>query len=237
MPKLKVRPTPEQARVLKSMLEYDQTVWMSYYAFPDHSYTRLRKSTLNKLIKEEWIAPLNDGEYSNWSLSKTGIEIAQNLELDDLISPPKLITSETVIAALRDVHPPELWFTVDELSIRRQGARRVDLLALNILNTFIKGKQRGRYLEVRVFEVKVDRGDFTKEIAHPPKYEAGMSLANRFYYAAPEGMIKIDELPEGAGLFEITKDGAKLTKQANWSECEDPTWRLIAAIARRLNNV
>lgn len=53
-----------------------------------------------------------------------------------------------------------------------------------------------------VHEVKVSRADFLADVARPEKRAAYAQLAKVVYYAAPAGMIRADEVPDGCGLLE-----------------------------------
>ena len=53
-----------------------------------------------------------------------------------------------------------------------------------------------------VHEVKVSRADFLADLARPEKRAAYAQLAEVVYYAAPEGVIRVAEVPDGFGLLE-----------------------------------
>jgi len=57
---------------------------------------------------------------------------------------------------------------------------------------------------IRVVECKASRADFIRGLAALPGY---MALCHQFYVAAPKDLIKLSELPDGAGLMEVTSDG------------------------------
>jgi len=106
--------------------------------------------------------------------------------------------------------------------------QRIDAWVINCY----KSKQ----YEKIAFEIKVSRSDFLNEIHNPSKREQALHLSNRFYFAAPKGLIKVEEIPEECGLVEIDKDSnfLKWTKQAPWRETEEPTWNFLAALSRRI---
>lgn len=93
-----------------------------------------------------------------------------------------------------------------------------------------------RKYEKIAFEIKVSRNDFLNEIKTPEKRQQALQLSNRFYFAAPEGLIKLEELPEECGLVEFAenKTTCKWTKEAPWRDVEEPTWRFLAAVSRRI---
>lgn len=45
------------------------------------------------------------------------------------------------------------------------------------------------------YEIKVSRSDWLKELRTPKKRRIGLMLSNRFYFAAPVGVIKESEVP------------------------------------------
>jgi len=53
--------------------------------------------------------------------------------------------------------------------------------------------------EVRIFEVKSCRRDFTSD----KKWQTYLPFCTHFAFVAPKGVIKLDELPEGVGLVEF----------------------------------
>lgn len=89
---------------------------------------------------------------------------------------------------------------------------------------------------VRGYEVKASRADFLKDVKDPEKQKALRCFCNLFYYVAPEGMIKKEELPPWAGLIELKYDGEKYwlnqavgaPLQANFP----PTWSFVAECIR-----
>ena len=83
-------------------------------------------------------------------------------------------------------------------------------------------------------EIKVTRGDFTKEKRRPIKRDAALRISNQFYFAAPKGLLKEDELPEEAGLIEVNDAGdAEVVCEAPYRD-NLPTWPFVASLARRV---
>ena len=91
---------------------------------------------------------------------------------------------------------------------------------------------------VVVYEVKASRSDFLKDVKNPEKQKALRCFANLFYYIAPQGVIRTEELPPWAGLKELVYDSkgnrfviverAVPPQQANFP----PTWGFVAACIR-----
>lgn len=86
------------------------------------------------------------------------------------------------------------------------------------------------------FEIKVSRSDFLSEIKKPEKRRLALHFSHEFYFAAPVGMIKPDELPPECGLLEVYEDlRVRMVRSALHRETARPTWRFVAAISRALN--
>lgn len=59
-----------------------------------------------------------------------------------------------------------------------------------------------------IHEVKVSREDFLADLAKPEKRRGYAHLSEVFYYACPEGLIQLEEVPTGCGLVYETTPGA-----------------------------
>lgn len=69
--------------------------------------------------------------------------------------------------------------------------RRLDMFYFNRWNR-----------ETRGYEVKVSRVDFLQD----KKWESYLKFCSWFYFVAPEGIIKAEELPDKIGLIEIYRE-------------------------------
>jgi len=68
----------------------------------------------------------------------------------------------------------------------------------------------------------------------PKKRKQGLLLSNQFYFVAPAGVIKLEEVPNECGYIEITdKHKIKIIKEAPMRVCKDPTWLFVSSLARR----
>lgn len=56
------------------------------------------------------------------------------------------------------------------------------------------------------YEIKVDRGDFLRD----DKWPSYLGYCSHFSFVAPRGVVLAEELPEGVGLIEATKNGRRL---------------------------
>lgn len=114
------------------------------------------------------------------------------------------------------------------------GSRRADAF-------FIMAKPP--YFTV-TYEIKADRWDFKRDMAEAPKHSKARQFSNFFYYAAPRGVIPVDEVPEWAGLVEFDlgiladeyTQGMQVIKQAPLRDREDLDWGLIAGLAKRMQD-
>ncbi|WP_210498333.1 hypothetical protein [Vibrio crassostreae] len=59
-----------------------------------------------------------------------------------------------------------------------------------------------------VCEVKVSRSDFLADAKKPHRNGSVLGVGKHRFYVVPEGLISIEELPEGWGLVYITQRGA-----------------------------
>jgi len=55
-----------------------------------------------------------------------------------------------------------------------------------------------------VVECKVSRGDFLADSTKPWRRQPETGVGGERYYLAPHGMIRVDELPSGWGLLEVS---------------------------------
>lgn len=142
------------------------------------------------------------------------------------------IHSGHVCAALEKRYNPESkppqYATFREVSDAAQK-RRIDFVAVNTWQS------RGRNVEG--VEIKVARADWLKELAHP-KADSWYAVVNRWWIAAPPGIVQEGELPETWGLLELRPhgdkhrlfkvvDAPKLTPPADW-----PLWFVMRLLAR-----
>ena len=106
----------------------------------------------------------------------------------------------------------------------------IDLFAINCYPS--KGNHK------IAFEIKTSRSDFLREMKKPLKRHPALMISNQFYFAAPKGMLKHEEIPQEAGLVEVGTEGAVvITVAAPVREAYPPTWPLVASIARRVNQL
>ena len=49
------------------------------------------------------------------------------------------------------------------------------------------------------YEIKVSRHDFFRELEHPEKRQAALSVSNQFYFAVPASLVSPAEVPAETG--------------------------------------
>lgn len=104
--------------------------------------------------------------------------------------------------------------------------RRIDL--------FIISAEKGNY--TTAFEIKVSRGDFLKDIKDDLKQRGARLYSTNFYYVAPKGMIKPEEVPMWAGLLEydFEEDRFNTRIPAPLQNRNTPSWGLVCSLVRRV---
>lgn len=126
-------------------------------------------------------------------------------------------------------HPPPEWAHWEELRLGtgygRGREQRWDFAALNLWPS------KGHSLVV--YEIKVTRADFLRELSNPGKRAAAEKAASECWFAMPCGLAKVDEIPEGWGLIQLTKGGLKKKKAAQQKQRPPLDENLILSIARR----
>jgi hypothetical protein len=156
--------------------------------------------------------------------------------------------TKAILEALRQRHSAANWIFFRELRIGtgygKDAETRFDAFA-------IAAWPSSNFHRI-VYEVKSSRSDFLAELKHPEKRRPALRMSNEFYFAAPKGMIKPEEVPLEAGLIEYWADGDVPLDQmflvyarekgnchlhikvpAPHRDTMPPTWRFVAALARR----
>jgi len=111
----------------------------------------------------------------------------------------------------------------------RNNEQRLDAWSIELTDKLVR----------RAFEVKVSRSDFLREIKDARKRHRALLVSNEFWFAAPPGLISVNELPPEAGLIEVEHfpDGGppavRIIEPAPWRDTPPPTWRFVASILRR----
>ena len=107
--------------------------------------------------------------------------------------------------------------------------RRADALAMNMWPS--------RDVRLHGFELKVSRGDFTRELATPEKAKAFSRFCDHWWMVTAPGICKASELPDDWGLLEAKKKGdgfvLSVKKKAPRLTPEPMSRDLLASFVRR----
>lgn len=82
-------------------------------------------------------------------------------------------------------------------------------------------------------EVKVDRGDWLRELKDPAKSAEIQKWCGYWWVAAPEGVVKEGEMPETWGWLELASGQVVVRKHAQKLDAEALSPAFVAAILRR----
>ena len=140
------------------------------------------------------------------------------------------MTANDLLALLRRKYSPPLWWSFDELRIsagHSHGEQKIDFWVMH--------SHPSKDFMRLGFEIKVDRGDFNRELLKPEKRRPALMLCNRFYFVAPEGVVPIEKLPIDAGLIEphLHGRGLRIVHEAPWIDTSPPPWGFVVALLRR----
>lgn len=140
------------------------------------------------------------------------------------------MTAEQILEKLKLRYALPRYVAFDELRVATgytRGEQRIDFWAMDCWPS----RCYARY----GFEIKVSRADFSRELRQPEKRRPTLMLCNRFFFAAPVGVVPIDKLPVDAGLVEFADNGIRrVTVEAPWIDTEPATWGFVAALMRRM---
>ncbi len=179
-------------------------------------------STIRKMIAEEWLETDDPGGI-HWRLSDFGRQVLLEHGYPVLAAPANM-TAGDLLEMLRRRYK-DTWAIVTEVPVHYFArARRMDAVAVPLIR---KEHSIG-------FELKVDRGDFLKELEEPSKYLTGMALFNHFYFVTAPGIVQEGELPEDCGLIVADRIHGDELVTAPWLGKRKATWDLIAALSKRL---
>jgi len=232
MPKVKVRPSPSQSRVLQ-MLSENRGLFLSWVGSGSGHWNGIgfKKAfkalgnptarTMRILIDEGWIE-LEDGRSRYYQLSEAGGEALDQKAKIQYTGSELIMSEQDVVRALRKKYGRD-WILSEQVRLKGYQDSIVDVLAI----------RNGGKAQVRIFEIKVSRSDFLAELKNHRKRLNAMELANEFLFAAPVGMIDPKELPEGCGLVEIHRGGkAYVTIEGSFTMSDHPSWRLVVEIVK-----
>jgi hypothetical protein len=153
------------------------------------------------------------------------------------------ITSSQIIDLLiKERHPGSKWECIKELRLGcgyGDGRERsIDLWCIEATNS--------NNCRTTSYEVKISRSDFKADLKVKEKQRGALVFSNFFYYVAPIGIIKIEDVPPWAGLIEIEPDmgifgvnekRCKIKLKSYYRDKCAPTWSLVVSMLRRSKKI
>lgn len=148
--------------------------------------------------------------------------------------------TKDVIDALKNNYKPlgEQWAFIEELragtgyktsEMGRNPERSFDAFVINLYPS--------KKFERIIYEVKVSRSDFLREIKNPQKRQEALLMSNKYYFATPEGLVSADEIPKECGLVEVKEIDGELylntVKEAQHRVNNNLNWSFLCSVARR----
>ena len=115
-------------------------------------------------------------------------------------------TAKDILKVLRDWHADRMyqtgkWAFFPELAISTGAAeRRIDAYAVGLWHS-------DHYPRV-AYEIKVSRADWLGD----EKWEAYAPLVNQFSIVCPAGVVQVDEVPAGVGVYYVSASGTSRTR-------------------------
>jgi hypothetical protein len=81
----------------------------------------------------------------------------------------------------------------------------IDLLAISAHKTPRGAQKKADYPWVG-YEIKISRGDMRRELLDPGKRRFGVAMCNEFYFAAPQGLLKPEEIAYNEPDWDVAHD-------------------------------
>lgn len=100
--------------------------------------------------------------------------------------------------------PPE-WFLAWEVAIKSNMADSGGV-PIRVIDGVAFSPWRRNGYEWHGLEIKTHRADWLKELKDSSKAIPAMEMCNRWFLVAPQGIVKIDELPATWGLLELHRN-------------------------------
>ncbi len=99
------------------------------------------------------------------------------------------------------------------------------------------GLYPSRGIHLNGFEIKVNRGDWFRELKNPAKAEEIAQFCDFFWIVAPKEIVKVEEVPANWGLLIPQGAGLKIVKQAKQLKSQAIDKLFLAAILRKAQEV
>lgn len=143
------------------------------------------------------------------------------------------ITADDIKKALFEHFRGDEWAAFDELRFGTGwiSERTIDFWAMNVWPS--------KKFQTIAIEIKTSRSDFSREKSNLLKTMPALSLCEKFYFAAPKGVLTSEDMPEWAGLWEYDPETKSMGDRPNWTKANGigqlfvPSMAFIASILRR----
>ncbi len=102
------------------------------------------------------------------------------------------------------------------------------------------------------YEIKTSRSDFLRDRKIANKHDGARALSNEFWFVAPPGVVKVEEVPDWAGLLEPAPDYDDWKRCYSWAPWAssntprlkqvvrapmttkiEPTWNIVVSMIGR----
>lgn len=147
---------------------------------------------------------------------------------------PVVLTAEQVVAALRRRYCPDEgvpeWVLLEQVR-NQQGFGGRD--PIRTFDALLVGLWESRGHPVHGFEIKVNRGDWRRELKAPDKADPLVRHVTYWWVAAPAGVVDPATLPDGWGLQVTDGKRMRTVREAARREAQPPSWSMVAAILKR----
>jgi hypothetical protein len=143
------------------------------------------------------------------------------------------VTAQAVVAALQRKYASPAWAFITQVrsqtgfATASRPVRTADALAL--------GLWPSRGLELLGFEIKVDRGDWLRELKQPDKADLLVQFCDRWWIVVGDASVVRDgELPPTWGLQVLTRRGLRVTVEAPRLTPSPLDRPFLASLVRRI---
>ena len=133
-------------------------------------------------------------------------------------------TTAEILEALKKRCTNLIW--AEELAMS-SGARRCDFWSLH--------PHASKGYRACAYEIKVSRQDYKRD--NWAKQRDARLFSDEFWYVTPKGLLKIEELPDWAGLMEWDGSRFSVPISAPRRDKDAPSWELVVSIMRNSGDI
>ena len=144
----------------------------------------------------------------------------------------KLLSAQDLENLLSNRFCPPAWAFIPQV---RNGTGYVK--TVTTVDAIAMGLYPSRGLYLNGFEIKVNRGDWLKELKKPDKAEEIAQFCDFFWVVSPKDIIKIEEIPSNWGWMIPFGKTTKVIKPAKQLKSQPIDNLFLAAILRRTQEI